>query len=273
MPEKLKLVSYNIQNGVHQDAVTRNFRKMADEGVDIFCLQEARTTEQDFIGDRLQTQLGNDWQGEHFLGTDNPRIDLGLSLFWKSAKLQLKELEKVNLPKVEKLGFFERQATSTPKPPQRGAIVATFDINNIPLRITNLHLDWQGGASQRRAQLRFLAAHLKLKPDVAYEIICGDFNTLGRPASAKKQQNEMQRILGEEFTEVFPNLKWTSDGASIDPQKGLSNVQGLLVNLGIRFHQRLDYVFLRGVIVVDANMERVDGSDHYPLVVTFGIEH
>lgn len=271
MSEKLRLVSYNIQNGVHQDAVTRNFRKMADEKIDIFCLQEARATEQDFIGDRLQTQLGNEWQGEHFLGTDNPRIDLGLSIFWKSARLQLKELEKVHLPKVEKLGFFERQATSTPKPPQRGAVIATFDVNNTPLRITNLHLDWQGGVSQRMAQLRHLATHLKQKPDVTHEIICGDFNTLGSKASAKKQQNEMQRIIGEDFTEVFPDLKWTSDGASIDPQRGLSNIQGMLVNLGIRFYQRLDYVFVRGVTVVDAKMQRIDGSDHYPLVVTFGM--
>lgn len=268
MPEKLRLASYNIQNGVHRVAIERNVRKLTDDGVDIFCIQEARDIKQDFIGDGLKTQLGGEWQGEHFLGTENPRIDLGLSIFWKTGKLQLKELEKIHLPKVEKLGFFERQVTSTPKPSQRGAIIATFDVNGAPLRVTNLHLDWQGGIPQRITQLKFLASQIKQKPDVAHEVICGDFNTLGRQAVIKAQQNEMQRILGDEFTEVFPDLKWTADGSSIDPQRGLSSIQSLLVNLGIRFYQRLDYVFVKGMTVFDAKMERLDGSDHYPLVVT-----
>lgn len=269
MSEKLRLVSYNIQNGIHQDSILRNLGKMADENVDIFCLQEVRATQSGFIGDRLATEFGNEWEGQHFLGTDNPRIDLGLSIFWKSKRLQLIELEKVNLPKLEKLSFIEKQVTSIPKPPQRGAIITTFDVSDSPLRITNLHLDWQGGIPHRMAQLRYLVSHLKQKPDVAHEIICGDFNSTGGQDSAKKQQNEMQRILGHDFNEVFPDLNWTSDGVSIDPQRGFSKVQGFLVNLGIRFYQRLDYVFVKGITVTDTKMEKISGSDHFPLVVDF----
>lgn len=265
------LVSYNIQNGVYADSIVRNIGHMQKNGVGIFCVQEAREIESDFVGDRLEQELGDKWQGEYYLGTNNPRIDLGLGILWNSTSVQLQELERVPLPKLKELSLIERQVTSTPQPPQRGAIVATFNVNGYPLRVANVHLDWQSGVSQRMTQLEYLVSHLKQKPAISREIICGDFNTTGRQDSARKQQEKMQRILGVNFTEVFPELKWTSDGGTIDPKRGFSKVQRLLVGLGIRFHQRLDYIYVKGVDVADAKMEKVKGSDHFPLVVTLNL--
>lgn len=271
MSERLKLVSYNIQNAVHADNIALNVGQMQKNTADIFCLQEARLIDGDFVGDRLTGQLGEKWRGEFYLSTDNPSIDLGLGILWNSTKLRLQELERVPLPKLKKLSFIESLPTSSPNPPQRGAMVATFTLDGQPIRISNLHLDWQGQAAHRMDQLKYIVSHLGQKPGVDAEIICGDFNTAGSQNSARKQQNEIKAILGEGFTEAFPDLRWTSDGASIDPARGLSNIQGLLVNLGIRFYQRLDYVFVKGLSVTDARMEKIDGSDHYPLVVTFEV--
>lgn len=271
MPEKLKLVSYNIQNGIYADNIARNIGHLKENGAEIFCVQEARKIESYFIGDRLEQELGDKWQGEYSLGTDNPRIDLGLGILWNSAKLQLQELERVPLPKLKNLSLIERQVTSTPKPPQRGAIVAIFNVNGDHLRVTNVHLDWQGGVTQRMAQMQYLVSYLKQKPAIAREIICGDFNTIGRQNSARRQQEQIQRLLGGNFTEVFPDLEYTSDGVSIDPKRGFSKVQRLLVRLGIRFHQRLDYIYVKGLDAANAKMEKVNGSDHYPLVVTLNL--
>lgn len=271
MPETLRLVSYNIQNGVHVDNIVRNIGQMQKNGVEIFCTQEARAIQPYFVGDRLEQELGDKWHAEYYLGKDNPRIDLGLGILWNSTKVQLQELERVSLPKLKKLSLIERKVTSVPKPPQRGAIVANFKLNNEPLRITNLHLDWQGGVSHRMTQLEYLISRIKQKPTVSREIICGDFNTTGGQNSAKEQRERIRTILGTNFTEVFPDLEWTSDGVSIDPKRGFSSIQRFLVGLGIRFHQRLDYVFVKGVYVTEAKMERVKGSDHFPLVVTFNL--
>ncbi len=85
-------------------------------------------------------------------------------------------------------------------------------------------------------------------------------------------KNTIKKILGNDFIEAFPDIKWTSDGASIDPAIGFSNFQKLLVRFGVRFYQRLDYLFVKGIKLKEAKMEKMmKGSDHYPLVITFEV--
>src|SRR3989344_3107586 len=271
MAIKLKLASYNIQNGVYEESIVKNIHTLVAEGVDVFCLQETRAIKQNFICDRLKNELGGEWQVEYFLGDTNPRIDVGLTMIWKTSKLKLKNLEKILLPKLQSLNFYERYVTSVPKPPQRGAMIASFDVNGSELRITNLHLDWQGGVSQRMNQVEYLTSHLRKKLNVINEVIAGDFNTIGREASSISQRDKIKQIFKNNFIEAFPDLKWTSDGASIDPARCFSNFQKLLVNFGMRFYQRLDYLFVKGIKLKEAKMEKMEGSDHYPLVITFEV--
>lgn len=271
MPVKLKLASYNIQNGVYEESIVKNIHTLVAEDVDVFCLQETRVIKQDFICERLKNELGSEWQVEYFLGDKNPRIDVGLTMIWKTAKLKLQNLEKILLPKLESLNFYERYITSVPRPPQRGAMIASFDVNGGELRITNLHLDWQGGVSQRMNQVEYLASHLRKNSNLINEIIAGDFNTIGGEKSSISQRYRIKKILKNNFIEALPDLKWTFDGASIDPARGFSNFQKLLVRFGIRFYQRLDYLFVKGIKLKEAKMEKMEGSDHYPLVIIFEV--
>lgn len=268
MPTKLTLVSYNIQDGIHEDLIVNNIHKMVAEGADIFCLQETRIIKSSFIIDRLKAELGNEWQVESFLGMDNPRTEIGLTLLWKSTNLHLQELEKVLLPKLNYVSLYERCIACVLKPVQRGAMIATFIVNGGLVRITNLHLDFKGGTSRRMSQVEYLALHLSKKSAVLHEIIAGDFNTTGGKASSKYQQNQIERLLGEDFTDAFPDLKWTFDGASVDSGRIFSGLHTLLVRFGARLYRRLDYVFLKNVDVIEAKMEKLKGSDHYPLIIT-----
>lgn len=271
MSRKITLVSYNIQDGIHEDLIVENIHKMVRNGVDIFCLQETRVIKPNFIVDRLKTELGDEWQGESFLGVANPRTEIGLTILWKSTKLNLQELEKVLLPKLNYVSLYERCITYILKPTQRGAIIATFNINGVMLRITNLHLDFKGGISRRMSQVEYLALHLSKKPTVPHEIIAGDFNTTGSKASSKKQQNQIEQLFRNDFTDAFPDLGWTFDGVSVDPERIFSSLQNLFVRLGVRLYRRLDYVFLKNIAVAEAKMEKLKGSDHYPLVITFEV--
>lgn len=272
MPTEFKLVSYNIQDGIYEDLIIQNIHTLVDDGADIFCLQETRTIKlkPDFIVDRLKAELGNEWQGECFLGIDNPRLEVGLTILWKSTNIHLLGLEKIFLPKSNYVGLYDSLIRYFFIPAQRGAIVATFDINGIKLRIANLHLDFKQGVARRMSQVKYLAAKLGQK-SVTHEIICGDFNTSVKNDSARKQKNWVEQILGNEYVEAFPMLKWTFDGASIDPAKFFSSAHKLLLRLGLRFYRRLDYVFVKNLKTTKSKLEKLQGSDHYPLVITFEV--
>ncbi len=270
MAVKLKLASYNIQDGIYEDLIIQNVHRMVSEGVDIFCLQETRIIKPNFIIDRLKAELGDEWQGEYFLGVDNPRLEVGLTILWKSVKLNLQELDKFFLPKLNYVGLYDHFITSVFTPAQRGAMIATFDINGTIVRITNLHLDFKNGAARRRSQVEYLVDHLSKNP-VLHEIICGDFNTSVKNGTSKNQKNWIGQSLQNEFVDAFPDLKWTFDGASIDPTRFFSGIHKLLLRLGVRFYRKLDYIFLKNINLTNAKMEQLKGSDHYPLVITFEV--
>jgi len=270
MSAKLKLASYNIQDGLYEDLIVDNIHKMVSDGVDIFCLQETRIIKSDFIVERLKKELGNGWRGEYFLGIDNPRTEIGVTILWKSTKLNLQELEKIFLPKLNYVSLYDYFITSFFKPAQRGAMIATFSINGVLLRITNLHLDFKNGTARRMNQVEYLTYHLNKKPTAHHEIIGGDFNT-HIPKVTLKERNWIISLLGNEFVDAFPNLEWTFDGASIDPKRVFSGLQKILLSLGIRFYRKLDYIFLKNIKLTDAKMENFKGSDHYPLIITFEV--
>lgn len=270
MRQQLSLVSYNIQHGVNKEKIISNIDILDKKGTDLFCLQELpKVPNEKFIGDKLKNLLGIEWGGEYFLDKESPYLGLGLGVLWNKSHLKFVHIDKILLPKLKPFNFIERLKTRAKVPVQRGALVATFKIDKKKLRVVNLHLDWQGGPKQRKKQLSYIVSYLTKKENVSYEIICGDFNTVGPSIFFKRQQRKINEILGADFINVFPDLRCTHHIKSFDPEAKYAFLHKKALRLGVNFHQKLDYVFNRGLLVKEARIFEFGGSDHFPLFVNF----
>lgn len=128
-----------------------------------------------------------------------------------------------------------------PKIIKRGVLIGTFSIGQKKIRITNLHLDFQGGNAHRANQLKSLMHHPTSELPVDYEIICGDFNTLG-VFGKKNKILTLEQQLEAEFKSV---LRKPYNSAII---------------------QQLDYIFTKNLTLHTAEVLKLTGSDHSPLV-------
>lgn len=249
MNKELKLVTYNLRNGLNVKRLAKNVVKMASRGADLFCFQEFRKfKERPFVGERLRAVLGEEWTVEYFLKENT--FDLGLCVMWKKSKLDLVKAEKIMLPKISQLKmairilerlFFERRL-----PVQRGVIIADFKMGNALLRVSNVHLDWIGGLKHKTGQLQYLIDCLTEKPKTDYEIVCGDFNTVGPLGLTKRRHQKMFKTFEGKFVDVSSGLRVTSHTL-----------------------QKLDYIFSRGFKEVSAERLFFLGSDHMPLLAHF----
>lgn len=270
MTRHLTLASYNIQDGIYEDLIIQNILQMAQEGVDVFCLQETRQIKEDFIIDRMKKELGNEWQTETLLGNDNPRLELGLTFLWNAKQLELTTLEKILFPKKDFVGVYDQLIRTFFTPMQRGALIAVFKKNGNLLRITNLHLDMKNGPARRLHHVAYIANHLKKNP-MKQEIICGDFNTSVTTTFGKRQKKRIEALFGNDFVDAFPDLKWTFDGASIDESTFYRHVHKLFIKAGFRLYRKLDYIFVKHVRLKSTTQNIMPGSDHYPLIITFEV--
>jgi endonuclease/exonuclease/phosphatase family metal-dependent hydrolase len=245
MDKKLKLVTYNIRNGIDFRHLLRNISKMAAKEVNLFCFQEFRKfREKPFIGKKLKEIFKDDWGLEYFLNEDT--FDLGLCVMWKRSELELIKTDKFLLPKVARIRrstkVIEKVFLTRSLPVQRGAIIADFKMGHHPLRIVNVHLDWIGGKTHKAIQIKQLAEHLKTKVGVSYEVICGDFNTVGPLGLLNKRRHKILGAFEGKFIDVSSRLRLTSYSL-----------------------QKLDYIFCRGFRAVKVRRSFVLGSDHLPI--------
>jgi endonuclease/exonuclease/phosphatase family metal-dependent hydrolase len=127
-----------------------------------------------------------------------------------------------------------------PKIIKRGALIGTFIFEQKKIRITNIHLDFQGGNAHRVNQLKYLVDYLASEAPEKHEIICGDFNTLGI-FYKKEKILSLEKQIGNTFRSILPK-PYTSAVV-----------------------QQLDYIFIKNLAVHEANILKIQGSDHFPL--------
>ncbi len=240
------VASYNFNHGSNKAKLLSNMMFLVEENVDVFCLQELRTNKQEtFIGEEILALLGDDWKGE-FLLSYNSKNDYGLGMIWNSKKLNLQNFQSIDLPVLQGLPKFQSMIeqyflSGDASPVKRAANVATFDFNGKSVRVSNLHADWHGGQPHRLSQIKFLLEHLKVV-SVDAEIICGDFNTIGLFENAR-EMNALYQLLGPEYKIAFPKFQLTT------------------------FHgQHLDHIFAKNGTIEKAQIHRILGSDHFPIV-------
>jgi endonuclease/exonuclease/phosphatase family metal-dependent hydrolase len=243
---QLKLVSYNLDHSNKRQQLGENIRHFSDLGTQIFCLQEVRArSNEEFIGDYLLKKLGPDWRGQFFISIDS-KNNYGLGFIWNTKILEPVECHNLSFPLLPKLTlldrFIETFLSGDTRPVKRGGMVATFKAGTEIFRVSNVHLDWQGKFKQRFKQLQYLLEHLQASP-TQNEIIAGDVNTVGFFGNGW-QIKKIQALLGSDFVNFFPQFTLTTT-----------------------HHQQLDHVFARNFQMRKAEVLRMPGSDHYPLVV------
>jgi endonuclease/exonuclease/phosphatase family metal-dependent hydrolase len=248
MTGELKIATYNIHDGREPQAVAGTIKSLMAQGISLVCLQEVRTIYRGInIRDVLKKELGSSIQAEYFLGANAEWFDYGLGILWDSEVLTSTSFAHLPLPELPKFktwekAFFPLHGLKV-APFKRGALIGTFNLKGKKLRVTNVHLDFHGGHEQRAKQITYLKSYLDSQAPVDYEIICGDFNTLGffnRTGKAKA----IQTLLTNELKSVFA--------------KPYSTIA----------YQQLDYIFQKGFQTQDSRVHKLSGSDHFPVTAT-----
>ncbi|MES2224348.1 MAG: endonuclease/exonuclease/phosphatase family protein [Patescibacteria group bacterium] len=256
------IATYNILHGYHKDLILNNIKILIEKDIDIICLQEADISFEAILNNFFNSNDLNSWRIEYV----HEGIAANLAFVWNTSKVELKGFEIIMLPTIKPV--FIQKIKGSASPLKRIALVGTFLVQGKILRITNIHLAWEGGQSHRLKQLHFIKE--KLNPDFfkGVDVIVGDFNTFGFLYSRLKQQKQVESLL-HEYKNALPNLKWTCDISYTAPEDKWESVATFCRLFRIKLRTRLDYIFARNVKITDAQMLDLSGSDHRPLLVTF----
>ncbi|MEX2007600.1 MAG: hypothetical protein WD992_02390 [Candidatus Levyibacteriota bacterium] len=267
---KLVVATYNLQFSLHLEEVKDNILSMVGMGVNLFCLQEViNKTGKVSVIELLLNELGSNWRAVCNLGTKKTILGMGNCIIWNTNVLTLKKEQKEFLPIYNRLGIHEKIfswfAGGTTAPFQRRVIIGQFKLNEAEIRITNLHLDQNGGLMNRRKQLLYLMNILR-KNKFSKEIICGDFNSfdlLKKGKEAKMQKN----ILGNNFIDASRKSGWTADLNDIYFEKGSRFLTFLIKNMRVHVRRKLDYIWIKNIKCLRCDKLLLNGSDHNPIIV------
>lgn len=259
----LKIVTYNIECGLQKLKLMENIKTFVKkEGVNIFCFQEAKKIKNEpFIIEEFLKVLGSKWKAEYFLKQETNSVASALCIMWNTKFLNLKESERVSLPFVRRLNLWERVYINLifgyietrswlgflnhdlkPFDLGRGALVCNFTFNSKNLRVLTTHLDWAGGKKHRLKQVNFISSYLQ-NSRFDFEIVCGDFNTLGSFFGQKKNSDAIKQFLPSGFFDTLTDPRPTAN-----------------------FFQRLDYIYAKGFKEGNAEVFQLEGSDHKPVM-------
>lgn len=239
------VVTYNIFDGRNAEKVIRNILELIQNGASVICLQEVRQVYgyvefTKLLAERLPKHFGS----KYFLEGDARWFDYGLGVLWDTTLFSLQSFHQLSLPEQSRLTVWNKlfywMLGLQPKIIKRGALIGTFIFEQRKVRVTNLHLDFQGGNNHRANQLKSLTNYLALEAPADHEVLCGDFNTLGLFNKMDKIPT-LQKQLGHAFKSVL-STPYSSALA-----------------------QQLDYIFVKNVKLCAAQILKLQGSDHRPV--------
>ena len=260
----LTCATYNILHGYHRDLILKNIRFLIDQGADAICLQEAEVRFESSLKKFLADPSLSSWD----IRFAHAGLGGNVATLWNKKRLQLRSAKVVDLPRM-KSPISLRRLRGLSEKVNRIALVGEFEMHGHVLQITNVHLDWEGGSRHRMSQLRHLREALDTM-QADFRIITGDFNTVALRPMRRFHERRVEKTLGTEFRNAFPRLPWTYDISYTDPTDGLQFI-ATLSRAGLKWRQRFDYMFAKDMTVLTGQMHDLPGSDHRPLIATFGL--
>lgn len=259
---KIVLASYNILHGHHSNLIIKNIKFLIAKDANVICLQETDLLFKKSLNNLLKKEL-RDWKVRYF----HTGIACNLAIVWNDRLLKLKNIRPILLPTLPKPSITQRLLRST-QLYKRGALSAHFLVNGKAVRVTNAHLGWEGGIKHRMRQLRYLREFLN-KEQVDHGILSGDFNTFAPAMFRRIQKKKVEQILGKEWINALPDLKWSCDISYVVPQDGWGKAVKLCRLLHIKMRSLLDYMFIYNMKIISAEMFDLPGSDHRPQLGRF----
>jgi len=263
------IATYNIQFGINTQKIVQNIKKMAEDGAQIFCLEEIiNTPDKEFILDIILKKLGHNWKTIYHVGEEASRLSIGTAILWDTTILELTHEEKILLPKLKKFDLHEKlyyRIVGIPGIPlQRRVTVGNFIYKHIPIRITCVHIDNVGGPRHRIKQITYLLAKLNKKGKAQHEIISGDFNTFDLLKTGYEKKL-LQKKFGKDFIDASAYVGWTSDIYNIDFQTSIKFFPWFIKAFNIHIRRRLDYIWVKNLKIITCKKITVPGSDHFPI--------
>ena len=256
----ITVATYNILHGYYAKTILDDLKLMIDKEVDVFCLQEADIPFEQPLHTLLVGEHFKNWQVDYA----HEGSGVNLALLWNTSRLQVAGFHTTIFPALSKPDILQR-LKRVKETLHRGALSGYFLVDGKIIRITSVHLAWEGGIKHRLAQLAQLKTELAEQP-ADYDVIGGDFNTMAPSSLRRFQQKKVEAALGPEYVDVLPHLHWSADQSYIAPQDHWETVVKVLKFLHLKWRARLDYLFARNLKVVAAEMIDLPGSDHRPLV-------
>lgn len=248
---RLTIITYNIFDGRNTEKIIQNILGLIQNGASVICLQEVRQVYRYIEFTKLlAARLPAHFSARYYLEGDARWFDYGLGILWDTDVFSAATFSQLPLPEQTRLTFWNKLfywvLGLQPKIIKRGALIGTFSVGQKKIRITNIHLDFQGGNAHRANQLKSLMHYLTSELPVYCEIMCGDFNTLG-VFGKKIKILVLEQQLGGEYKSV---LRTPYNSAII---------------------QQLDYIFTKNIQVQQVKVLKLKGSDHRPLLTDIQI--
>lgn len=270
-PDGLIVMTYNIQHGYQLDRIKNTLEKIG-KNIDIVCLQEMNHFKNKSLVKDIINKSLSQYEGLYY---EHPSFGkhVGFATFWKKNKLSLTSSHKMLLPEFKGSSPLHHKLLMSSKDSRRGALIVTFKTQHgKKLRVVNVHLDWRGKPKHRLNQLNYITDFTNTLKKSDFEIICGDFNTIGPlrllgKKLFKQRQNLILSALGLNYSLTIPDANWTHDGlASFGSELPFYLLKKLLSKVGVHYYQKLDYIFVNGFEVMQSKVLLVKGSDHFPVI-------
>jgi endonuclease/exonuclease/phosphatase family metal-dependent hydrolase len=254
----LRLISYNIQRGIHLEELAAIFATSpAFREADVIAVQEASLLPD---GRNILAVLAGVLSADHAWTYRTvmayPDKEYGNGFLF-SGRCRARDAYEVALPRVANLRWHERRKTEGGRPDRKAAFVQGLDVDGHPVRLANVHLDFAGGWRHRRRQLDHLLAEMERRTrdrdeggDGPLDVLCGDFNTVGQyrsPSTRRSTGRALQGAFARGYADATAGLPFTSDlFGSVDPADPAARVLGLGRKLGLRLRQKTDHILIRG---------------------------
>lgn len=245
------IATYNIFDGRRKEQIIENILKLIHNGAHIICLQEVWYTYRGVSMSKLiDENLPRNFQSYYFLGDKTDPYSYGQGILWNTETFSAIGFDKLPLPPKNGLTLSDKlffwAVGLSPRIFKRGALIGTFMFGQHRIRISNIHLDFQGGDVQRIKQLQAVTDYLGSLPAVDSEIVCGDFNTVGI-LGKKKKIIALEKLLGAGFKSVVHR----------------PYISAII--------QQLDYIFIKNLKIKNTKILKLRGSDHFPLLAEVSV--